>query len=98
MLNCLQRLHHPSGNRSRLGMSSQSAQMLNGMTGCVQTLRPRPKRRWLLDGNTDSLRTPSGLSIQSGSSHQLRLQLQTLLAGKKRFAELNDEPQNGHMT
>lgn len=46
----------------------------------------------------DSLRTPSGLSIQSSSSHQLRPQLQTLLAGRKRFVELNDEPQNGYVT
>lgn len=52
MLSCLQWLHHPSGNRSQLGVSSQSAQMLNGMTGCVQALRPRPNRRWLLDGDT----------------------------------------------
>lgn len=51
MLTCLQLLHHPSGNWSQLGTSFRGEQTLNGLTGCVRALRPRVKRRWLLDGN-----------------------------------------------
>lgn len=96
-VSCLQWLHHPSGNRSRLGMSSHSAQMLNGMTGCVQTLRPKPKKvSGCWTETSDSQRTPSGFGILSGSPRQLRLWLQMLPAGQQRCEEMNENAAHDH--
>lgn len=57
-----------------LGMGSQSAQMLNGMTGCVQALRALTET---LPASGRSHQTASG----GPGARRPRLQLLTLIAG-----------------
>lgn len=73
--------------------------MLNGMTGCVQALEPKPKRlqaagqrQHTASGHPED----SGFRIQRGSSRQLRLRLEMLPAGQKRCEDVNETAVHSH--